>query len=440
MKQHQITTVILILCLLITACQPTPEVTPVIQKTLEPFTPASITEADGAYAAPSYLKTTSKMPGNLTISVQAPVDIAMKNGFPVAVLSRRPVTNKEAADVLSALGYWREVYLVPETYSRSELETYLLRMEQQGVPETYSEEEFNRIMQTLKAEIKAAPSEVEKVAFDPYAWAEKDDELPPIVIEDEAGQQYALTLSDGDLIFSRANILVQQQSLMEEPISPQSIKISEQEAMARGEALLKTLDIENMTLSLIEPARILESPPVPLEPACLSYGYWLCFMREMHGLATPYIGRSVGGRIGYAPDYAAPWRQERVDVYIDETGIQFLSLISRCDIRSVLTQNATLLPFETIQQRMLDQLRYKHIWNQGELPPLIDVYHIRLGLSIVQIPNTQDGVYLMPTWYIYYHLIREESTREDVIALSGLDGGCIEPRISTAILSQVNGG
>ncbi len=426
--------------LLLSACQPTPKTEPVVIKAREPLTQASIAEANAPYEAPAFVEETSTAPGGLTISIQAPVTIPEGAGVPVAVLNRRPVTNQEAADILYALGDWREIYPAPTGYSKKELEALLLRMEQEGRPESYSEEEFNRIQQGLMEALKTAPEAIEKAALNPYDWVEQEEPLPPLALEDSAGGTYRLRLSDGDLFFSKENTSVQQRSFMEAPFPLEALTITAQEAAAQGEALLTALGVGDMALAYAEPARLLESTLEVFASSCVSYGYWLCYMREMQGLATPYIGRGVGGRIGYAPDYAAPWRQERIDVYIDDAGVEFLTIVSRCGVQEILAQNARLLPFDAIVERIVDQLRYKHVWNQGAEPPLLQVYEIRLGLSIIRIPNLQDGVYLMPTWYVFYRCIQEDAAREDVIALSGLDGSCVEPRIPTAVLSQISKG
>ena len=168
MEPKQITAMVFALSLLLSACQPTPKTEPVVIKARAPLTQASIAEANAPYEAPAFVEETSTAPGGLTISIQAPVTIPEGAGFPVAVLNRRPVTNQEAADILYALGDWREIYPAPTGYSKTELEALLLRMEQEGRPESYSEEEFNRIRQALMEALKTAPEAMEKAALNPY--------------------------------------------------------------------------------------------------------------------------------------------------------------------------------------------------------------------------------------------------------------------------------
>ncbi len=102
------------------------------------------------------------------------------------------------------------------------------------------------------------------------------------------------------------------------------------------------------------------------------------------------------------------------------------SAVSRTAVAS-----AELEPFDSIQQRITNQFGYLYgaAENGSDRKLNIDIFNIKLGISMISVKDKPDtGVYI-PTWYASYYIDSDESMLEQLM-FSALDGSYIEPRVS----------
>ncbi|HML69540.1 MAG TPA: DUF6034 family protein [Clostridia bacterium] len=196
-----------------------------------------------------------------------------------------------------------------------------------------------------------------------------------------------------------------------------------------AEALLERLRLDNMVLTSMETARMLDGIS---GYSTLSTGWYLTYVRNDGG-EIPFDTNSVSECLLQYDDealYAAPWRQETVCVFVDETGIRFFSWSNPYETIGIENANVQLLPFDEILSQMKKLVHFGYAW--ADLPGNIseNFYITRIVLTncIVRAKNKTESAFLMPTWVFIY---QQDSTMDNsvvpgYIAVNAIDGSRVQ--------------
>jgi hypothetical protein len=207
------------------------------------------------------------------------------------------------------------------------------------------------------------------------------------------------------------------------------IEVSKEDATAAAQDMLHELGIDYMAAVNLEKAQYYASlEDVFDEPAKepLSKGYLVKFARNIDGVSG--IMNDYGVLRHLKDDYAykAPFYPEEIRVYVDETGkAQSFSWSYPVEVEEKLTENAALLPFEDVQQRIRDILTFINF--NDEIP--VQVTNIDLNMAIVDVKDHPGEAMYVPAWFIYYtQTFDDPETGEKEqqrlrLGLNAIDGG-----------------
>lgn len=199
--------------------------------------------------------------------------------------------------------------------------------------------------------------------------------------------------------------------------------ISQEDAYSKVKQVLDTMGFD-LELYTAEPCSII------VDSTDKTTGWQFVFTRAVSGLQMYF---DTGGCFidpNAMPSYGAPWSQEICTIAADKDGVCFMYWRGASTVGRTAVASAELEPFAGIQQRITNQFGYLYgaIENGSDRKMDIDIFNIKLGISMISVKDKPDfGVYI-PTWYVSYHIDSDESTLEQLM-FSALDGSYIEPRV-----------
>jgi beta-lactamase regulating signal transducer with metallopeptidase domain len=200
--------------------------------------------------------------------------------------------------------------------------------------------------------------------------------------------------------------------------------ISQEEASGEAQKMLDAMNID-LELFAAQPCSVI------VDSTDKTTGWQFVFTRTVSGLQ---MYDDTGGCFvnpKAMPSYGAPWSQEICTMAVDKDGICFMYWRGASTFSRTAVASAELESFDIIQQRITNQFGYVYGSNDNgsDKKMNIDIFNIKLGISMISVkdqPNT--GIYI-PTWYVSYYINSDEEMLEQLM-FSALDGSYIEPRVS----------
>ena len=130
--------------------------------------------------------------------------------------------------------------------------------------------------------------------------------------------------------------------------------------------------------------------------------------------------------------YGRSWLQEFLSLYVTEEGVVSFRWNYLKNTVNTASENAPLLPFEDIQQRVRDMLYLAlpvydaaeaEFGNEGD----VRVERVLLTSALQQIPEQGDEVFLVPAWAIVLGIEHDLETNmpPEVLLINALDGNYI---------------
>ena len=220
----------------------------------------------------------------------------------------------------------------------------------------------------------------------------------------------------------------------ERPHLLENVKITEEEAVAAGDAFLKSLGVEGFALAVAEKARMAGT----MVAEVMNEGYQLIYVQSVEGTLPFYYDELTEGRLlnGLLQDtdkmYGRSWLQEFLSLYVTEEGVLYFNWSRLKNTVNTASENAPLLPFEDIQQRVRDMLYLAlpvydaaeaEFGNEGD----VRVERVLLTSALQQIPEQGDEVFLVPAWAIVLGMEHEldAGLEPEVLLINALDGNYI---------------
>ena len=419
--------VIMLLCLLLMACVPTPNEPVIIGKNTETMLAAAQTEtkdetplAERLGAPVHYQAELVSKGGRLSVTVDADV-VVPDAALPILRVNPREFTVEEAQRFASVLlgpdpffwdgvpdkAYWREridkliddiahwdesgmnAYNDLDTVDEARERLAEWNREMAKAPDEPTRIEPDWTLQPTRAwnsegEIKTTDTYLSFNVLDPSgSWAEfsirncRD-------MEGTASLTYVR-----DCMHSNPNFL-------DEVIdAAQYLSVTQEEAEAQAAALLERLGMDDFALALSYGANAFYNDPGDLTPV------WTCvFTRTVRGVPTNFANAES------AWAYMTTLEQESVYVMIDDSGVFAFRYDSPLEVLEAVTESAALLPFEKVQTQFERMVLLKNNTVDSEpSPSRSDRYVIglvRLGLVAVR-EQDKDTVLLVPAWDFLGH-------------------------------------
>lgn len=222
---------------------------------------------------------------------------------------------------------------------------------------------------------------------------------------------------------------------------------SEQEALQQSEQILTELGIEGLELSAVQKALCFPAGSYhcadaatqddemwQADPEQAEQGYEFTFSRGEGGLCADKLDGSytVGEVYG---SYKPPFPVEKITIVVTDTGVKCFDWEGMCEDVSIVAENAKLLPFEEIQEKLFEYIYYRYT-DLGQ--PASDntkfsytVYEAWLGYSYVTAYENPRNAWLVPTWFFKAECYKNPGEDDGYtwgtieIMVNALDGGWI---------------
>ena len=119
---------------------------------------------------------------------------------------------------------------------------------------------------------------------------------------------------------------------------------------------------------------------------------------------------------------------ERAEVYVDAQGVQSIWWTDPVTVTETVNENVALLPFEKIQARVRDLIRYGLSWLPEDVETTVEVTQIVLANVLCREKDLQEDGLLLPCWIVRYANTDSFGvTMQTVIAVSAIDGSRVDP-------------
>lgn len=433
--------IVISLCLIfLCACQPTPDEEIVMNRADGKLEQAIVATAAPAYIyeAPSRWEETF-MARNREVRFSANVEVPTAEQFPVTTIKQRTFTTSDVVTFLQGVcsGDW---VIRENEYSREEL-TEDLKHAAKGAYIGIDEMTGEQIWQPNEEEMKRIQGLIEQApledSFQPLTAENLSFPIKKIPVKDYSGTTWYLfgKNNSNSLITLRRHRdgVIQTEKVVlqggatpgEMPHTLDNIMISQNEAISKGDDLILSLGLKDFRVAEVQKARETQSYTY----AIYGEGYWLTYVNTLDGTVPCFYG-DYGNPdfLNFTQDdgmtYAPKWRQECVQIFVTETGIQFIGWAYPKEMVMTASDNVQLLPFSDIQQSTKKLLEYGTGGFEGS--PIL-VSRMVLTTSIAQIPNQGDEAFYVPTWVIFLTTEEEASLYFDidVLLINALDGSFI---------------
>ncbi len=421
-----------IVIILTCGCQRTPERTAVVHGgNLEKEIKGSPAQA-GAYDAPeSWQETLDMKGGDASVEINAQISVPDVTVFPVYKVKPTSFDVTRIEPLVDYFTKGRDVIKYAEP-TKAELEDQLIQakaaLEKKKTDPLSSDnsiEDFEETISSIEAQIPGAPEN-----FEPEVIADwSPDKSPSGRFMADDGEYAGISVNPDRFGYTNGYIETEYVLLLNDRGAIGDIAISEESAIASAQDMLHELGLGYMAAVSLEKARryALLSNNAFAQPSekPTSKGYLIKFARNIDGISgITNEGISFNVRDEFA--YKSPLYPEEMRIYVDEAGkVQSFNWSYPLVIKEKLTENATLLPFEDVKQRISDMLTFINSYNSEP----IEITSIKMNMAIVDVKDHPDEAMYVPAWFIYYMeaFIDPETggtlQQVNTLALNAIDGG-----------------
>jgi hypothetical protein len=449
--------------LVIPACQPTPDTPPIVNKNdgkleekLEATPPPD--ETLKPYEAPAHWSDTVK-DEKLTIEIDADVILPDVDKYPVVKLEPTAFTQQQVDDMVNYFAAGKKLYL-PRVMTKSDYDEMIVdaKRGQEIDGKFVVTEESKEWLKELEEKQAAAPVDSPKIYTDTtltyprdYKTGEEDTEMGrnylSVMVENGVGKDGSIYIHNykagndltGFYFSSGYDEMYKSESdydsMMREMTEEESgwtgmgvlydkVTLKKEDAQNAAEKVIADLDIKDMALVRADRAVSREYPD--------KGGYRFEYMRESGGIpGYQFLGGSWN-KYERPPQYSFPFSIEQLSILVTEDGVQSFHWYECTKVLEMVNENVELLPFEDIQQRLIDQIRYKNSFGyRKDLKIYVITAELRVGY--IGVKDNPNQAMLVPAWVFetetgFYseYLKKEERYRDCSYMLNAIDGGVIE--------------
>ncbi len=455
------------------ACQPAPEAEPVVNKgdglyerELERAQAAQQQAAPTPppYTACEHWSEVLTLP-NFMVTIDADVELPEMQAFPVyriqpaSFLSRAEKVERILQTLMPEVNGMRENVMTREMCEEKIQWLGLGAYDDNtGTYRPYSAEERAEVdaeVQQLLMQLASAP---DANAFEPLEAIAVAGPMDRVFRTSE-GEQWTVTLTERALRASRPGNRAYPESWFlsdrgyegrPAPTPYQNIRITEDEARETAQSFLAAIGEENWVITSLERAGMLKAyynvvTDDPLE----AEGYLVSCIRSAPGaIPFDYHDGTLGRMKFDDAAYSAPLPPERLELFVDESGVYALWWENPVEVTQTVVENIALLPFEQVQGNFLQMLKNGLRWSDerpatnGELNPTRRgiVERILLSYACVQERDAPGSYLLTPAWFFLYTTEVEKqgelqgfSTTPTIFAMNAVDGSRIALFWETAL-------
>lgn len=439
-KNHLSIIIFIIMCFLLSACQPTPEKEAVAAKN-ESFSeafhalpepsaaakPADEQQGDGGSNSALYAKLgapehwgykEAALDGKLNIAADVPIELPNVSQLPVASASLREFTQEDLNKAAEAFGIpqdaiWREAGV----FTKEKIEQTILEFKEiiSGInPYDFDMDIDAGMVERIKEDIAYYESI--------YPDAPSENELKAIpfqidALENDGTGFEGTTQVNGQPIFFMAarayefdgvnriyanlgaNYVAYAKAFVN---APTGVELTQEQAAQQANAIAAQLTDE---LSLCHIAPVTTGPQE--DAASHDWGWACVFMREINGCPTAYETTELSASLEAVQ---VPITYEKMIIVLDDTGLISFTWDIPMTVNAIENPDAALLSFPEISQRAAEQISQRFTdevtenvvdgidWSDPGCTANIEA--VKLGLMRVPKMNSTEYYYL-PVWKFF---------------------------------------
>ena len=440
------TVIILVILLLLTACQPTPEAEPVINRgdgkmkaaiarTPEPAA-TDKPEVNEPYEAPAHWQESFTVNGT-PIEIDAEV-IPPKGAVPVYSMGKTELESEQILAVIAQfteatrwhvasptreqLLYWLEQAVLGE-YAYDDPETG----EPVYLPYEGQQEQIDSLQEQLRhlEEPEWQALEADKPGTGQRIYGDDEDDT----VYTSARDDYLLVKRDSRYFSQGESLVLQGEALPGERHGTMvgEVSMTQERAEALGLELLGKLGLTDFEILKSEKARRVQ------ENQIIGTGYRLYCTWKTPGMPAPSQSVYGGSNMLANPEdaaYAAETEGELITVYFEDEKLYEFTWSNPYRKTRLENANVELAPFPFIQEQMRKHFRYGLSWTSGErLNEEVLVERVALTYYPVAKVDAIDEYYWAPVWAVIYSMdvAKENYIFPDIMMINAIDGSVMIP-------------
>lgn len=203
--------------------------------------------------------------------------------------------------------------------------------------------------------------------------------------------------------------------------------LTAEEAIAKGDAFLASVGLNNTACSYSEKARLQDRGEIFSEGWYLEYA---SVLKGTRGVNLYNYSKNILLHPDLAQSYSFPWEVEYITLYVTEKGVENFSWSYPYELQEVTNENVEILSFEAIQQSIRKYFTLAFSWVENPKSygtSKLMIKRVVLTSHFVQVKDEPEAAYRVPVWAVFYISDDEEANlcENSVMLINALDGTMI---------------
>ena len=429
--------IFIFICALLCACQPTPESSIVVGS--EPnYTSADDKCTIGELIIPEiWIEKDMETSKTYRISANACIEVPHITECRNIIVKRAPFDSTKIEKIAKLfVEDMSQIYMRDINLTKQEILEMIIAYERQLAQKSeerdMSPAEINTILNDLYTRLETAPETKQQGILSFNSKSEGDEYIGEFLLNNR--KTIIFGIMNGTSLYIAPGGVTQYEGLDwgDGILKIDDIGISEQKAADIAELFVSSLPCDNMALIDTKKAQLVEPSNEYIIPL-----YVMVYGKTNNGLSTVDVGT---GYTVYpttmASEYAAPWPQDIILVYVSRDGVIGCEWNGASEIDYVDKSECELIPFSQVQTRIREQMKYRYSYLEDEKYARIDpidicIDKIKFGYCITGVKGNAERARLVPAWYVLYREFAEENGEgtEAVMVLNAETGALMDPRI-----------
>ena len=406
---------ILIVAVLLTACQPTPDSSAVVGKNDGVLEQALKNEntSDEIYQVPEHVELNVETNNpNISIEINAPVVFPTVNKIPVSEIDFAYFTQDDLEKYIRNFFGNAKLYEPSGEMTQSQIIEEIARTKQslEGL-DGEALERANSWIQMLQEQLKTAPKGIEPTYIEANLPVEENGYAAFSAYADLGGIEPAKIemLNDPEINASLC-VLQTKPELFLQP-SEESTQVTE-ETKTLVQDTLEQLDITGMTI---------DSVTIGYTENRSQKGYVVKLVQNVEGI--PLADAIVFSPTAQEDELSMLGSAQEIVMQIVDGEVVHFELVNKRNVAETINQNVALKPFSEIEKIIEQQLKNILSWNgyNEDSKYSYQVYEIRFEYSSVMQKNNFGEYMIVPTWNCYGTLTETTETNEQTTVMNKAD-------------------
>jgi hypothetical protein len=401
------------------ACQQTPENPLIVGKDIDnmidkaaenPVATDSGNDLRALLEAPERLLLDAKgQKGNLSIHIDADVIVPHTASMPVARVTKGQFSEEDVKNLYNALiGAGKSIS--PDSSPQS---AYYLQkvqefreMKKNGDrnDKYMSEEEIDRAIQELMEQAASAPDSYKYIEPDFSFKENKDTSAGPL------GPYARLYFTPDDNMISEIYIVQDlygmgayaeyvRDKYSVDPTEPVQLTTSQEDAERLALDTIAQLGLSDFVRTGERESSESINATSGFHPGSGLYEFM--FTRAINNAPITYTDDD--GLTTVHEAYFKPWMYEKIRIFIDDDGVCYLKWNSPYEVKEIVSEASSMLPFSDIQDVLVKMLpiKYDYMDTDEFYSNKMNITEIRLGLMRITEKNVGDSGLLIPVWDVF---------------------------------------